>query len=140
MKNTKRIISTLVILAIFIASLSIVAYAAYDERVVRAEYSIPTGSTEWNGWDKNLTHRFNSTAEARLNVSITNTSSRTITAVLMKSVSLWFDDDIITIKNFSGSNGDWRSKYFTPDTSYTYYMKITSTSSQGVNGFYSVDQ
>ncbi len=140
MKRTNRIISTLIILAIFLASLSIVAYAAFEERIVREAYSIPTGSKEWNGWDEACRHTFSSSEEARLNVSITNSSNRTITAKLKKEVNNWFDDTIITIKDFTGSNSDWKSETFTPSTTDTYYMIITSTSTSGVNGYYSIDQ
>lgn len=140
MKRTNRIISTLVIIAIFIASLSIVAYAEYDNRVVRESYTIPTGSNEWNGWDKGLTHTFSSSNEARLNVSITNSTDKTITAKLKKVVNWWIDDTIITFSDMTGSDGYWESKYFTPSTSGTYYMIITSNGTTGVTGFYSVDQ
>ena len=117
MKRTNRIISTLVILAIFIASLSIVAYAAYDNRVVRQYYSIGTNYSEWNGKDRGIMYNLN-TVDTRANFSITSGQTTKINAWVYELIEWWPDEDVVDVSLTANGNSaqNWVSDYFVPQS------------------------
>ena len=142
MKRTNRIISTLVIIAIFIASLSIVAYAEYDTRVIRASYSLGTGKAEWNGKDKGITYNLNP-VDTRANFSITSGQTTSINAKVYHLIKWKRDEPVVEVSLTANGNSaqNWVSGYFVPDSAIdTYYPYIECPSKTGVTGYCSFDQ
>lgn len=101
------------------------------------EYSIPTGQTHWNGFDKGEKWTINVQSECRYNVSILSSTQVSVHGSIFKYNRLQPDQWIAQVR-FSGSNGTWQGRIFVPESGSTYYSRITEETATGVYGRTSV--
>ncbi|MBQ7935108.1 MAG: hypothetical protein IJ333_02015 [Clostridia bacterium] len=136
----KKILVSVVILAVFLGTMSIFASAAYETQVGRNQYSISTGSSTWNGKDNLTWYRFESEVSTEWNVSIITEQTRIINAQLKRIKEYATDPTIREIIGFEGANYEWETQTFVPDEDYSYYVIVKEPAKNGVTGYYSFYQ
>lgn len=101
------------------------------------EYSIPTGQTHWNGWDKGQKWTIDVGTECRYNVSILTSYEVGVHGSIFVYRRFNPDQWIAEVR-FRGSNGTWQGRLFIPEAGKTYYSRITEETGIGVYGRTSV--
>ncbi len=135
MKKSNKFLTAIIMVILFICTMSIFVSAAFETKTLRNSYSIPIDSSKFNA-DKQISYALDD-VETRLNISVDNPESCTVTAKVYQWRKYQKDQLVLTV-NHTGNT--YNSGYFVPDAAYPYYVVITTDTTDGVDGHYSFDQ
>lgn len=130
-KKSMWICLTVLVIAVV---LSVACYAYSNS------FSIPTGSTTWNGKNNGVLWGFDNGSEVTWTLTNTTSSQRTLEGQIYYVVPYWPDTKVGSTLSVSGGNGANDSDTFVPYTDRGYYPVITDSSRNGSTGTVSAEQ